>query len=262
MIAIGTTVPGAVQALRPVPPTPMTAARGLILGGSLLVSVFVVGFGAWSAYAPLESAAQGPGTIESESSRKTVQHLEGGIIGQILVKDGDQVSAGQVLLRLDDTKARTSLEALQGQLWDAKAREARLIAERDGQPKIVFPESLTSQAASNPAIALVIAGQQKIFETRRSLQTSKIDVIKQRINQVREEILGYKAQEAAAHKRVALAQEEMSGIKILLDKGLERKPRKLQLDRDIAEMEGKRGEMIAQIARANQTIAESEVNIL
>src|SRR4051794_23025128 len=133
MIAIGTTVPGAMRALRPVPATPMGTARGLILAGSLLVSIFVVGAGTWAAYAPLESAAQGPGTVESESSRKTVQHLEGGIIGQILVKDGDEVHAGQVLLRLDDTKARTSLEALQGQMWDAQAREARLIAERDGQ---------------------------------------------------------------------------------------------------------------------------------
>jgi HlyD family secretion protein len=262
MLAISTTVSGAPPALRPVPATPMGNARGLALAGSLLVSVFVIGFGFWSAYAPLESAAVGPGTVESESSRKTVQHLEGGIIGKILVKDGDEVTAGQVLIRLDDTKPRTTLEALQGQLWDAHAREARLIAERDGQPTIVFPPALTSLAGSNPAVAQVIAGQQKIFETRRSLLQSKTDVIKQRIAQVREEIVGLQAQEASARRRVSLANEEMSGIKTLLEKGLERKPRKLQLDRDIAEMEGKRGEMQAQIARANQTIAESEVSIL
>jgi HlyD family secretion protein len=263
MLAISTTHPGAIPgALAPIPATPLGRARGLALAGSLLVGVFVIGFGVWATYAPLESASVGPGTVESESSRKTVQHLEGGIIGQILVHDGDEVRTGQVLLRLDETKARTTLEALQGQLWDALAREARLVAERDGQSKVEFPERLTSQAASNPAIAQVIAGQQKIFETRRSLLQSKTDVIRQRIAQVREEIVGLKAQEAAAHKRVGFANEEMSGIKTLLEKGLERKPRKLQLDRDIAEMEGKRGEMQAAIARANQTIAESEVTIL
>src|SRR3954454_7818656 len=131
MLAISTTGPrtAVAPALRPVPPTPMGNARGLVAAGSLLVGVFVIGFGVWATYAPLESAAVGPGTVESESSRKTVQHLEGGIIGQLLVHDGDEVSTGQVLLRLDATKARTTLEALQGQLWDALARVARLIAE-------------------------------------------------------------------------------------------------------------------------------------
>src|SRR4051794_13072135 len=138
MLAIGTTAPGATVALRPVPPTPMATARGLVAAGSLLVGVFVIGFGVWATYAPLESAAVGPGTVESESSRKTVQHLEGGIIGEILVHDGDEVTAGQVLLRMDGTKARTTMEALRGQLWDSRAREARLIAERDGQPQVNF----------------------------------------------------------------------------------------------------------------------------
>jgi HlyD family secretion protein len=258
MLAIGTTVPGA---LAPVPATPLGRARGLVLAGSTLVGVFVIGFGVWATYAPLESAAVGPGTVEAETSRKTVQHLEGGIIGQILVKDGDEVTAGQTLIRLDDTKSRTTLAALRGQYWDALAREARLIAERDAHEQIRLPDALLSQIG-DPAVAQVIAGQQKIFETRRTLLGSKTEMIKQRIGQVQEEIVGLKAQEVATTKRVKLAQEEMTGLRALVEKGLERKPRMLQLDRDIAEMEGKRGELVASIARAHQTIAESQVNIL
>ena len=261
--ALGAVRPASASALAaPVPATPMPRIRGLVLAGSIISSVFVFGFGAWSVFAPLESAAIASGVVEVESNRKTVQHFEGGIIGSILVQDGDTVTAGQTLIRLDDTKARTALDALRGQLWDALAREARLIAERDSLDQVTYPDELTAQAAGNPAVAQVIAGQGKIFDTRRSLQESKIQAIQQRIAQVREEIVGLKAQEVSARKRISLINEEITGLRELVAKGLERKPRLLQLDRDLAEIEGRRGDTIAQMARAEQTIAESQVNIV
>jgi HlyD family secretion protein len=244
-----------------VPATPLRRIRGLVIGGMLIVGIFVLGVGAWSALAPLESAAHATGVVAVESSRKTVQHLEGGIIGAILVHDGDRVVAGQPLLRLDDTKARTALIALQGQLWDAWAREARLIAERDGANRPTYPPQLLARA-EEPAVGLVLAGQSKIFQTRRSLQQSKSDLIRQRIAQTNEEIGGLRAQEAADRRRIALINEEISGLKQLVDKGLERKPRLLELERNLAEIEGKRGDAMAQIARAQQNIVESEVSIL
>jgi HlyD family secretion protein len=197
--------------------------------------------------------------VEVESTRKTIQHLEGGIIGKILVKDGDKVAAGQVLIRLDDTQPRTTLVALQGQLWDAKAREARLLAERDGRDAIAFPADLDT---GNPTVAKVVAGQQKIFETRRSLQQSKTQLIKQRIAQVKEEIVGLKAQVSAADRRIVLIKEEIADSQQLMKKGLARKPHVLDLQGQLAEIQGKRGETVAQIARAEQTIAESEVSII
>ncbi|HEX7969952.1 MAG TPA: HlyD family type I secretion periplasmic adaptor subunit [Stellaceae bacterium] len=245
----------------PVPATPLARTRELVLAGSALVGIFVIGFGTWSAMAPLESAAVASGTVVSESSRKTVQHLEGGIIGAILVHDGDTVTAGQTLIRLDDTKARTTLAALRGQLWDARAREARLVAERDGQSEIGFPPDLLAEQGDT-GVQATLAGQQKIFDTRRSLQESKIAAIGERINQVHEEITGHEAEVAALGRRIALLQEEIVSAKELVAKGLERKPRLLQLQRDLAEMEGKRGDTLAQIAKAKQTIAESEVDIL
>jgi HlyD family secretion protein len=202
-----------------------------------------------------------PGVVESETSRKTIQHFEGGIIGQILVKDGDEVVAGQPLIRLDDTKPRTTLLALQGQLWDVQAREARLVAERDGQANIAYPVALLERRVE-PEIATVLAGQDKIFETRRLLLDSKISQLKQRIAQVQEEIAGYRSQETASRRRIALINEEITGLRELVAKGLERKPRLLALERDLAEIDGRRGELVAQMARAQQTIAESEVVIL
>jgi HlyD family secretion protein len=236
-------------------------ARGIAIAGLATVVLFIGVFGVWSIFAPLESAAMGPGVVEAESSRKTIQHLEGGIIGEILVQDGDAVHAGQTLIRLDDTKPRTTLFALKGQFWDALAREARLVAERDDKDAIQWPARLEAQK-DDPAVAQVLAGQQRIFTTRRELFDSKRQVIEQRIAQVNEEIAGYRAQEAAARQRITLINEEIKGVKELAEKGLERKPRLLQLQRDLADIEGRRGELAAQIAKAQQTIAESEVQII
>jgi len=245
----------------PVPASPLARTRSLVLAGSALIGVFVIGFGTWSVVAPLESAAVAVGSVVSESSRKTIQHLEGGIISAILVHDGDRVTAGQTLIRLDDTKARTTLLALRGQLWDAKAREARLIAERDGAATIDFPPDLLAQQ-SEPPVAAALAGQQKIFDARRSLVESKTAAIRERINQVHEEINGHQAEVVALETRVKLLQEEVGGVKQLVASGLERKSRLLQLERDLADADGKRGDTLAQIARAKQTIAEAEIDIL
>ncbi len=249
------------QQATPVPTTPLARSRELVLAGAALIGIFVIGFGAWSAVAPLESAAIASGYVVSASNRKTVQHLEGGIIGAILVRDGDTVSPGQVLVRLDDTKARTTYEGLRGQLLDGRAAEARLVAERDGSDAIVFPDDLVAQIA-DPAVLAAMNGQQKIFEARRLLLQSKVAAIHERINQVHEEIAGHLAEAEALRKRGVLLREELEGARFLISKGLERKPRLLGLERDLAEAEGKRGDMAAQIARAKQTIAESEVNIL
>src|SRR6516162_6731393 len=245
-----------------VPETPLGRMRELVVAGAALVGIFIIGAGTWAAVAPLESAAIASGTVVSDSHRKTVQHLEGGIINAILVHDGDTVRAGQVLLRLDDTKARTTLGALLGQLADAKARQARLLAERDSLETIGFPADFLERANEDAPLAAAIAGQQKIFETRRMLMASKIAAIRERIAQVNEQINGHQAEINSLTKRISLLQEEMAGVEQLVAHGLERKPRLLQLRREMADMEGRRGDTLAQIARAKQTIAESEVDIL
>ena len=132
--------------LPPPPPTPFQRIRWLMAIAFGLVVVFIGGFGIWSVTAPLESAAIAVGSVEAETSRKTVQHLEGGIVAKILVKDGDAVTIGQPLIQLDDTRARATAQALQGQLREAQAREARLLAERDGHDTVLFPLRLRQAA--------------------------------------------------------------------------------------------------------------------
>jgi HlyD family secretion protein len=230
--------------------------------GNLLVCCFVVGLGSWSTFAPLESAAIAMGTVESESSRKTIQHLEGGIIRKILVSDGDVVRAGQTLITLENTKASAEVESLKGQLWDAMAREARLVVEQRGQERIVFPPELEAAEYESSSVSAVLVGQQKIFETRRQVFESQAAVIREKRSQVEKEIEGLKAQESAAAKRIQIVRDEADTVSMLVSKGLERRPRLLSLEREAADIEGRRGEITAQISRAEQVISESQTNLL
>ena len=247
------------------PPPPATPFRRIVwLAGAAfgLVAVFIGGFGAWSVTAPLESAAIAAGSVEAETSRKTVQHLEGGIVAKILVKDGDAVTVGQPLVRLDDTKARATAQALQGQLHEAKAREARLLAERDGRDSIQFPLPLRQMVEKSPALADVLAGQQRIFISRRQLYQSQLAVLAQRQQQISRQMLGLRFQVTAAEKRSEIIKREMESIAPLVAKGIIAQPRKLSLEREQAEIEGRRGQAQEEMARAEQGVGEAHAQIL
>ena len=246
----------------PTPTSPRTRLRGVTLAGNLLILCFVLGLGTWSGFAPLESAAVASGVVESESSRKTIQHLEGGIIRKILVADGDVVRAGQILISLEDIKARAEVQSLQGQLWDAMAREARLQAEQHGHERVSFPAKLEMMQNEDPSVAAVLAAQQSIFETRRQVFQSQAAVNREKKSQVEKEIEGLRAQENAASRRVEIVREEAATVALLVNKGLERRPRLLNLERETADIEGRRGEIVAQISRAEQVIDESQVTLL
>ena len=250
------------RCLESAPPALCDRLRGVTWSGNLLVCCFVFGLGAWSTFAPLESAAIAFGTVESESSRKTIQHLEGGIIRAILVADGDAVRAGQTLISLEDTKARAEAQSLQGQLWDATAREARLQAEQHAEERVSFPAMLEMAQNANPSVAAVLAGQQSIFETRRQVFQSQAAVNREKRSQVEKEIEGLRAQESAASRRIEIVREEAATVAMLVSKGLERRPRLLNLERETADIEGRRGEIVAQISRAEQVINESQATLL
>ena len=249
-----------------VPATPLQRLRGPLLAGGLVMAVFLGGFGVWAAFAPLESAAVAQGVVEVESSRKTVQaslpFVEGGIISQILVKDGDHVAAGQPLIELDDTKARTTYTALETQLLDASAQQARLIAERDGRDEIAFPQPMVDRAKQDSVAAQALAGQREIFAAHRNLLNSKIGELRHHIDQSTDEIQGLRAEDASVQTKLSLIRSEVDEMRQLVDRGLERKSRLSQLQRDQADIEGRRGEIAAQIDRAQQAIAESQTGIL
>jgi len=246
----------------PTPASPRAGLRGVTWTGNLLVICFVLGIGIWSAFAPLESAAIASGVVESESSRKTIQHLEGGIVREILVSDGDTVRTGQKLIALDDTKIRAEVQSLEGQLWDATAREARLQAEQQGQEQLLFSARLETARGESASAAAVLKAQQSIFEARRQVFRSQVAVISEKRLQVDKEIVGLRAQETAVVQRAAIAREELDMVATLVNKGLERRPRLLNLEREVADLQGRRGEIAAHISRAEQVINEAQATLL
>jgi len=229
-----------------------------LAAGAFLLIAFFAGFGGWAALAPLSSATVAEGVIRVETHRKTVQHLEGGIVREILINEGDKVTAGQVLMRLDKTQSGTTVSVLQDQQDALLALQARLEAERDGLDAIQFPPELSARQ-SDPKVATVVGGQQKIFDTRRQSLRAQLGIVSQRVEQLGSEIAGHKAQLVSANEQIQLTQEEIATVTDLLNRGLERKPRLLALQRQQSYREGSRGEQLGAIAKAQQEIGEAKL---
>lgn len=174
--------------------------RKPILIGSIIIAIFFGFFGFWAFFAPLDSAAIAIGTVGIEGNRRTIQHLEGGIVKEILVRDGDRVKAGQVLIRLDEIQPRAQLQLITGQRNAALALAARLRSERDGDTTITFPEALVSQG-DDIGVQETMLGQLSIFQARRDAIEGQRQILRQRIGQFREEIEGLRGQNRAAIAR-------------------------------------------------------------
>jgi len=231
----------------------------ITLGVFVIIAFFGV-FGVWAAIAPLSTAAIAMGEVAVESKRKTVQHLEGGIVAEILVKDGDKVQAGQVLVRLDQVQPRAVLAVQEGRQLAARTLEARLIAERDGARKIAFPPDIVARK-NETEVRTLMDGQRRIFEVRRKSLRNQIAILRKRDAQVAEEIRGMEAQIRSDEDQLALIFDEMAGVQTLVDKGLMPRPRLLALQRRAAEIQGSRGRAVAAIARAKQSIGETQLKI-
>ena len=241
-------------------PPDKIGANPAIGAGLLVVFLFFGGFLGWAALAPLNSASIASGSLSVDSNRKTVQHLEGGIVGKIFIRDGDRVKAGQVLIQLDETQSRASFDLLNGRRMAALALEARLLAERDGKTEIAFSSTLLERT-KEPNIAEMLAGQRSIFKARHQSFIGQVAILGQRISQFREEIQGLKLEVAAQEQQIKLIKEEIRDVSGLLAKGLARKPRLLALKRQLAEIGGARGKNISQIARVRQSIGETRLQI-
>ncbi len=231
--------------------------RGPLIAGAATIAGFLGTFLLWGFLASLDSAAIAPGTVIVDSHRKTIQHLEGGIVREILVQEGQKVKAGQVLLRLDTALAGAASMQLRNQRWATLAKIARLRAEQADAPAIALPAELQARAG-DPAVAEQIATQQSLFMARKQAYDSQIGAIDRRIQQSREDIAAMRSQHVATVERLKYFEEEAEAIRELVEKGYERKPRLLALQRSIAEMRGKIGELDANMARARQMIAQAE----
>lgn len=235
--------------------------------GFIIVVAFVATFVSWGILAPLAGGAMAPGTLAPLQGKKVVQHLEDGIIADLRVHDGDVVEAGQPLLALEDVQARANHDALQQQLWSLLAKQARLQAENEGRSEIVWPFELQSTNPNiatiiNPNIATIINAQRMVFETRAAELVTKKNILRQRIDQLSNQINGIEAQVESSSSQLELIAEELQGKEILLKQGLMPKPEYLRLKRTKVEIEGKRGEYLAQVAKAQQQIGETRLQIV
>lgn len=227
------------------------------------VSVFLaLGLlGGWSAFASIHGAVIAPATIVVESNTKRIQHRDGGIVEAILVKDGDHVEAGQELIVLDNTDSAAELGIIDSVLSEELAKRARLEAERDEAEAVTFPEQLTSRQ-TEPDIAKLMIGQQKLFAAKRATIQGKVEQLKQQIGQIDEQVEGILAQADAKERQIKLIGEELVGLLDLQAKGLVPNTRVLAMQRERARLEGERGELIATKASAESRVGEVKLQIL
>ncbi len=231
-----------------------------IIFGLLIVFGLIAGLGAWAGMASIGGAVIASGVVTVETSVKTVQHLDGGIVHEILVKNGDEVKSGDLLIRLDDTNTRANLGIVKGNLNELIARRARLEAERDHKQKIEFPEVLT--ASKSPEIIKILDGQKALFEARKTTMDGQIQLLRQKIFQYEEEIKGLKAQQKSKEQQSKLIREEIESIRPLFEKGHITRKRMLALEREAVKLEGEYGTHISDIARTRSSIGQTELEII
>ncbi len=239
-----------------------SAIRGPTIFGAFVLTVFIGVFFVWGGFAPLAGGAIAPGLISPEGSRRTVQHLEGGIIETFEVRDGDDVQVGDPLVILRATQARAGFQVLLGQKRVLAAQRARLRSEQADLRAPVYPDWLLAEGDALDDVRELLDSQTELFERRAELHANRQSVVRQRIAQLDAEIAGLREQIDAQDRRSVLIRSEIEDISALVNKGLAPRPRLLALQREQASIDEQRAGAVAGIARAEQAIGESQVQIL
>jgi HlyD family secretion protein/epimerase transport system membrane fusion protein len=240
------------------PPYPTSCKRTLVFGW-VVIGILFGGFGTWAGVAPLSSAAIAPGTVVVDSNRKSVQHLEGGVIREILVRDGDLVEASQVLLRLDGANVRAAIASLQPMLATNQAYKARLLAERDGLVQIVFAEDLAAEAQANPATAQILVGQRRIFDTRRNALVGEKALNANKLAQSRQRLEGLQRQLDIKRREMALMRKELSDQRTLLGPGYTTKRRVAAAERTVQQLESEYADLESKVEETKTLVERYEL---
>lgn len=232
----------------------------LIVGFGLIAAI-IGGFFLWSALAPIQGAVIAPGTVVVEGKPKTLQHLDGGIVGEIFVRDGDKVSEGDVLMRLDPTSLNANRDLLRQRLKEAEVLRARLIAERDGKSSIEW-NTLFPREQRSADLALIIQDQEQLFQTRQRAFQGEIDQLIKRREQATEQIEGLNSQSEASRSQLEIIVQELVGLRELFKDGYVSQTRILTLEREQAGLSGQIASIASEIARTRTAIGETEIEIL
>jgi HlyD family secretion protein len=235
--------------------------RRHLIAAAVVVLILVVGVGGWGATAVISGAVVASGSLVVDTNVKKVQHPTGGIVGELRVRDGDRVHAGDIVVRLDETVTRANLAIVSKGLDELMARKARLEAERDGWATIVFPAQLVA-GANDPDRAAAMDSERKLFNLRKTARSGQKAQLQERVAQLGEEIAGLTAQQNSKAKEIALVERELAGVRDLWNKNLVQLNRLTALEREAARLDGERGQLIAAAAQAKGKVAETALQIL
>jgi HlyD family secretion protein len=241
-------------------PSALHATRRPLTVGLVSAVLLVFGVGGWAAATEISGAVIAAGKLVVDTNVKKIQHPTGGVVGELLVKEGDQVKQGDVLLRLDGTQARSSLAVVNKALDELAARQARFEAERDSATTLAFAPELTQRKA-DPEVAALMAGEKRLFEIRHTAREGQRAQLREQIKQLQRQIEGVEAQEAAKGKEIKILATELESVRILWKQNLVQISRVTALERDAARLEGERGALIAAIAQNRGKVAELELRI-
>jgi len=236
--------------------------RRHVLAGLIIVLVLGGGVGGWAGTVTLSGALIASGQVVVDSNVKKVQHPTGGIVGELRVRDGDRVKQGDIVVRLDDTVTRANLAIVNKGLNELYARRARLESERDGLDTVRFPDDLLARSEADPEVASLVDGERKLFDLRSSARNGQKAQLKQRIEQLGEEIRGLKAQRESKEKEIKLIIREKEGVHDLWRQKLVPLTKLTQIERDETRLEGEAGQLIAQTAQVGGKIAETELQVI
>ena len=235
--------------------------RNHLIVGIAVALFLIVGIGGWAFRTELSGAVTASGSVVVDSNVKKVQHLTGGIVGELLVREGDRVQAGDTVVRLDDTVLQAGLAIVTKGLDEMRARKARLVSERDGTDEMVFPSDMIGRMPSSE-LAAAMESERKLFDLRRAARQGQKSQLRQRIAQLEDEARGYGALQAAKTEEIELIQRELGGVQSLWEKKLIPINRLTMLEREAARLKGELAQSIASSAQVRGKISEIELQII
>lgn len=234
--------------------------RGPLMAGFIGLALLVGGFGGWAVMASIKGAIISSGRIEVDQNRQVVQHLDGGVVADILVQEGDLVAAGDLLIKLDPETILSEIAVIEGQLFEILARRARFEAERDSAQALEFSGLLLT--TQNGVAQELMDGQRRLYAARIVSEGQVAEQLARRRDQIISQIEGINAQEQALETQSGLIAQELEGQKSLFERGLAQAARVLALEREEASLLGQAGELTASAAQAAGRITEIDIEII